>query len=50
MYLRITKPKINIKKLTAIFYDDEKIPIKIIHCGKSGYDTVPCDKCITLRK
>ena len=43
MYLKITKPKITGKKLTAIFYDDEKIPIKTVHFGAHGYDdyTVP---------
>ena len=43
MYLKITKPKINGKKLTAIFYDDEQIPIKTVHFGAHGYDdyTVP---------
>ena len=36
--MKITKPNLNGKKVTAIFYDDEQIPIKAVHFGASGYD------------
>ena len=43
MYINITKTKIEGKHMTAIFYNEEKIPIKTVHFGAEGYDdcTIP---------
>ena len=43
MYIKSLKAKIEFKKLTAIFYNDEKVPIKTAHFGAVGYPdyTVP---------
>ena len=43
MFAEITKPIINGTRMTAIFYDDEQIPIKTVRCGASCFDdyTVP---------
>ena len=43
MYIRISKSKIEGKKLTAIFYNDGKVPIKTMHFGVVGYPhyTIP---------
>ena len=38
MYAKITKLKIGGKKIKAIFYDNVKIPKKIIHFGAESYD------------
>ena len=47
MYAKIMRLKIDGKIMTAIFYDDEKIPIKTIHFGAESYDdytVAPHDK------
>ena len=38
MYAKIMKSKIDGKNMTAIFYDDDKVPIKIVHVGAETYD------------
>jgi hypothetical protein len=37
MYLKISKSKVDGKKLTAIFYDDNRTKIKTVHFGADGY-------------
>lgn len=37
MYVQITKSKIDGKKMTAIFYDENKKIIKTVHFGAAGY-------------
>lgn len=37
MYVKITKSKIEGKKFTAIFYDENKTKIKTVHFGADGY-------------
>ena len=38
MYAKIMKSKIDGKNMTAIFYDDDKVPIKTVHVGAETYD------------
>ena len=38
MYAKIMKSKLDGKNMTAIFYDDDKVPIKIVHVGAETYD------------
>ena len=40
MYIKILKSKIEGKKLTAIFYNDEKVPIKTVHVGAVVIQTI----------
>jgi hypothetical protein len=38
MYARIRRSKKEGKKMTAVFYDDDKKRIKTVHFGAQGYD------------
>ena len=47
MFAKITKSTIDGQKLTAIFYDKDKMPIQTIHLGASGdenYTIAPHDE------
>lgn len=37
MFVKISKSKIDGKKMTATFYDENRTPIKTVHFGAEGY-------------
>ena len=37
MFAKITKSRLDVKNMTANFYDKDKTPIKTVHLGAAGY-------------